>query len=178
MVAICNIVLVGRVSGVNFKQILHKFQPSDKRRRSFTGITIPLPQCTCLLFPNGAVTIVGVKSVSAIKRIPFQLSCVLGGAALVAGIEYDYVPGLRVCNIVGSINAGRRVNLPNLYNSLRHNTLITYTPETFPGMKVSLSGSLVAIVFYSGKVILTGAKTTGELHSGEEKILGMIKQAC
>jgi TATA-box binding protein (TBP) (component of TFIID and TFIIIB) len=44
-------------------------------------------------------------------------------------------------------------------------------------MKVTLAGSLVAVVFYSGKIIITGAKTLEEINYGECAILQMINQA-
>jgi TATA-box binding protein (TBP) (component of TFIID and TFIIIB) len=54
--------------------------------------------------------------------------------------------------------------------------MLTYTPETFPGVNVSVRGSLVAIVFYTGKIILTGARNEDDIRFAEQYILSMIDQ--
>ena len=153
---VCNIVLVGRVEGVTYQRA---------HGRRFTGVTISLPGSTCLLFPKGSVTVVGVKCISAIASISSQLLTVLGASR---------VSSLRVCNIVGITSVGRRINIPSVYNSLFNTAPLTYTPETFPGMTVRLGGSMVAVVFHTGKIVLMGAKTIEELNTGETKILKMI----
>ena len=177
MAAICNIVLVGKLKGVNFSKVLAEYKPSQIRRQKFTGVTIPLPESTCLLFPNGSITIVGVKSMCAINSLPMHLSCILPEGVLDTAGEnchLDYIPGLRVCNIVASFSVGRKIAINSLYNSLKSTTRLTYTPETFPGMTIRLEGSLVAIVFHSGKIIITGAKSPTEITIGQMKVTHMI----
>ena len=136
MAVICNIVLVGRLSGLDFKQSVQNFRKQSKKRQSttFTGVSIALCGCTCLLFPNGAVTIVGVKSVSRISRIPFQLSCILPGSCLITDSKIDYnsgCPGLRVCNIVASTCAPCKLNMSVLYDYIRTKTVFRILKRHF-----------------------------------------------
>ena len=161
MVVICNIVLVGKLDGISAEEI-------PKTRKRFNGVKISLPKSTCLLFRNGAVTIVGVKSLEDAAKIPGYLACMFPNATLTAP--------LRIVNIVGTTNAHSSLKLRNLYQLCKNNHLITYTPETFPGMKITLRDNLVAIVFHTGKIVLTGAKSTEDLLSAEVKILDIVKK--
>jgi transcription initiation factor TFIID TATA-box-binding protein len=161
MVAICNIVLVGKLIGLD-KRTMPR---SDGR---FNGAKIPLPRSTCLLFKNGAITVVGVKSLKETERIPHYLTCLFPAAAL--------AEPLKICNMVATTNAHTTVDLKKLYELVRNDSLVTYTPETFPGMKISVRSNLVAIVFHTGKIVITGAKSTEDLAYAEDKILNIIKQ--
>jgi transcription initiation factor TFIID TATA-box-binding protein len=161
MVVICNIVLVGKLDGLNPQTI-----PRSVKR--FNGAKVPLPGSTCLLFRNGAITIVGVKSFKEAEKIPHYLECLFPNAAL--------AEPLKICNMVATTNAHTTVDLRKLYELVRNDSLVTYTPETFPGMKISVRSNLVAIVFHTGKIVITGAKSTEDLAYAEDKILNIIKQ--
>lgn len=206
---VCNIVAIGKMAGVDFKkaqiqmkeakssQSPHPSQSSRKRYRRrkksstslFNGAVIRLPSlCTCLLFPNGAVTAVGIKSLDNIDVITQRLIDILPACN---STTVKCENPLRVCNIVGSTDMCQRVDLHRLYNSLKSRQFMTYTPETFPGLKISLSKpifntrfsklpreppskNMVAIVFYSGKIIITGAKCMSDLENGNKTIQKMI----
>ena len=144
------------------------------RNTKFNGVKIKLPNSTCLLFQNGAVAIVGAKSLLEVAKIPNYLLCLFPNTSL---IEQENDELLRICNIVASANFGSRVNRTNLYESEKHHSLITFTPETFPGMKITLGKSLVAIVFYSGKIIITGAKSLDEIQFVENEMMTKIRQS-
>lgn len=165
MAVIVNIVLVGKLNG--------KFHIEASNSKRFNGSKIKLPECTCLLFPNGAVTLVGVKSFAAIGRIQYYLSSLFPNATLEMQPDGE---NLRVCNIVASADVGCPVDLKKLYEASRSETLITYTPETFPGMTIKLREKLVATVFYSGKFVITGAKNLADITFAEETIIRKIQQ--
>ena len=167
MVVICNIVLVGKLTGLT-----HSMIPARNTR--FNGAKIKLPNSTCLLFQNGAVTIVGVKSLLEAAKIPNYLLCLFPNTHL---IEQENGELLRICNIVASADFGSRVSLTDLYESEKPHSLITFTPETFPGLKITLRKALVAIVFHSGKIIITGAKTMEDIQFAENKIMQKIQQS-
>jgi TATA-box binding protein (TBP) (component of TFIID and TFIIIB) len=162
MVVICNIVLTRKLEGLN-PQTMPR---SDKR---FNGAKIPLPGATCLLFRNGAITVVGVKSLKAIERIPHHLCCLFPSSSL--------VKPLKIVNMVATSNTNKQLDLKKVFQHAKKDHLITYTPETFPGMKIAVRQSLFAIVFHTGKVIITGAKTNEDLTYAESKIQEIIQQA-
>jgi TATA-box binding protein (TBP) (component of TFIID and TFIIIB) len=173
MAVIRNIVLVGKMEGLS-----HISMPASSA--NFNGIKIRLPNSTCLLFRNGAVTIVGVKSLDEVKKIPNYLLTMFPNACFAKQSNGDE---LKICNIMATTDFGQKVNLGKLYESERCKTFITYTPETFPGMKITLRNclvsrnSLVAIVFHSGKIVITGALTSDEILFAEKEILSKIQQS-
>ena len=165
MAIVRNIVLVGKLSGnYNSKEL--------KQCGRFNGSKLRLPNCTCLIFANGALTVVGVKSLLEVKKIPHYLSCSLPGANLVKQENGNF---LRICNIVATSNFGSPCNLHQLFESHRHNYIICYTPETFPGMKFHLRNNLVAIVFHTGKIVITGAKSMDEINFADALIHKIMK---
>ena len=170
---VVNIVAVGRLDGVDFLQCCKLFPDriSKKkikgRRRVFTGAVIRLGTlCTCLLFPNGAVTAVGIRNLDKLPSILTRLIVILPAKHTITCVK-----PLKVCNIVASMSVGHRIDLPKLYNDLKR--CCTYEPEMFPGLKISLT-DVAAIVFHTGKVILTGAKTTADIQRGETEINDII----
>ena len=165
MAIVRNIVLVGKLTGnYNCEKL--------KQCGRFNGSKLRLPNCTCLIFANGALTVVGLKSLSEVEQIPNYLSCDLPGAKL---IKQENGNDLRICNIVATTDFGSPCNLHQLFESQRHNYVICYTPETFPGMKFHLRNNLVAIVFHTGKVVITGAKSMDEINFAEEVIHKIMK---
>ena len=65
-------------------------------------------------------------------------------------------------NIVTSVNLQRTINIEKFARSLPK---VMYEPEQFPGLIMRFPGSTVALVFASGKIVLTGAKSYRELNS-------------
>ena len=51
-----------------------------------------------------------------------------------------------------------------------------YDQESFPGMTVPLKNKMVAVVFFSGKINITGAKSVEEVDHGEKMILDFISE--
>ena len=138
-----------------------------RKKGRFNGVIIKLPIATCILLPGGAVTVVGVKSFSVIGKVKnYLLSTIpaIGDAAL------EYGKPLKVCNIVASMSIGHSVRLPDRYRTLAPLVRMIYDPEMFPGMTICLRGSLVGVVFHSGKVNITGAKTLADLKFAETTI--------
>ena len=69
-VKICNIVAVGKLENVDFnKAFKNRIEKKSKvKKRKFYGCVIKFELATCLLFPNGAITVVGIKNTSHIEQ--------------------------------------------------------------------------------------------------------------
>ena len=71
---VVNIVAIGKLKGVDFGAVKGKSaaqaQSMVKGSRRFNGVVIKLPSiCTVLLFPNGSITVVGLKSFDIIGEV-------------------------------------------------------------------------------------------------------------
>lgn len=165
---VTNIVAVAKFCGVNFNATKSSKKSSRKRqnrrgiqKRPFNGKIIRIPNYgTCLLFPNGAVTAVGIKSLDKFIGLTKRLLDILQPCGKVT-IEDPF----KVCNIVSSGKIATKIDLNCFYNFLKSHHHLTYTPETFPGMRVQLKRdqNLTAVVFHSGKVITTGAQSMNDV---------------
>ena len=176
MVVVVNIVTTGRLANLDFARALRDFGP---RTPKFRGLVVRLSRSTCLLFPNGAIVVVGIKSVRHIGRIPRDLQRCFPGSKLITDGGYYVIPHvyLRVCNMVATTSFGRSISLPKLYNTLKNNLWMTYEPEVFPGLRIDLNCGVVAIVFYSGKAVLTAGLEQEDLELGEGELLNYIKSS-
>ena len=162
MVVIVNIVATGKLCNIDYKQAVNDFGP-----RKWQHILVPLPRSKCLLFPNGAVTIVGIRAIHHIATIHRELSLYLPGSSLNSELQ--------IRNIVGTFSLGHKIVLEHIYESLKQSMLMSYSPEMFPGLKVPIKESLVALLFHSGKVVVTGAKIEQELMYAEERVKAIVE---
>ncbi|MCE7741080.1 MAG: TATA-box-binding protein [Candidatus Heimdallarchaeota archaeon] len=86
-------------------------------------------------------------------------------------IEY----GIVIQNVVASINLFTTIDLVTAYQTLidDDDLFVSYNPETFPGLILKIKKPKISsLVFSSGKLVLTGAKSTQMVHQG---VLEMIK---
>ncbi|MHA1198746.1 MAG: TATA-box-binding protein [Candidatus Heimdallarchaeaceae archaeon] len=87
--------------------------------------------------------------------------------------KIDY--GIVIQNVVASINLFTTIDLVTAYQTLidDDDLFVSYNPETFPGLILKIKKPKISsLVFSSGKLVLTGAKSTQMVHQG---VLEMIK---
>ncbi len=87
--------------------------------------------------------------------------------------KIDY--GIVIQNVVASINLFTTIDLVTAYQTLidDDDLFVSYNPETFPGLILKIKKPKISsLVFSSGNLVLTGAKSTEMVHEG---VLQMIK---
>lgn len=78
-------------------------------------------------------------------------------------------------NIVASVDAKFPIRLEGLSND--HGRFATYEPEIFPGLIYKLlDPKVVLLIFVSGKVVLTGAKTRDQINRAFEILYPVLLQ--
>ncbi len=83
--------------------------------------------------------------------------------------------GIVIQNVVASINLYTTIDLVTAYQTLIDDDelFVSYNPETFPGLILKIKKPKISsLVFSSGKLVLTGAKSTEMVHEG---VLVMIE---
>ena len=68
----------------------------------------------------------------------------------------------KIQNIAATGIIGEKINIQHLAKTL---PLCIYEPDQFPGLIYPIQGSVVALIFASGKIVLVGTKTINELNS-------------
>jgi len=123
----------------------------------YHGGYVKLSNAKVTIYRSGKYIIVGVKSLEDIKSAFDELI-----VALSPYIDPDVVEEPRVSNIVALKNYGRKIDFSSLQEYFREYD-IDYEPEQFPGLILHCK-SCTALIFSTGKVIVTGAKTMSQLN--------------
>lgn len=79
----------------------------------------------------------------------------------------------KVQNIVGTVDCGFPIRLEGV--AFAHPTFSSYEPELFPGLIYRLvQPKVVLLVFVSGKVVITGARTEESLVEGLKRVFPIL----
>jgi TATA-box binding protein (TBP), component of TFIID and TFIIIB len=119
-------------------------------------------------FASGKMCVTGTKSTHnaalAAQRFAYIVEKVGFKPALI-----DF----KVQNIVGTIDVGFPIRLEGLV--FAHSTFASYEPELFPGLIYRLvSPRVVFLIFVSGKVVITGAKTEKDMTDALTKMYPVL----
>jgi transcription initiation factor TFIID TATA-box-binding protein len=97
-----------------------------------------------------------------------------GGSFMSSGENYDIKPIIRIENIVATVILDQTLDL-NLIESNVPN--VTYQPDQFPGLILRLEKpKTTALIFKSGKMVVTGAKSTAQLIDAVKKIIRLLRK--
>lgn len=142
-----------------FASVLLKFMKSKK-----------CPSAVALIFQTGEVVCTGTKSEHD-ARVAARLFAKLIRTA--GKHNSSRVTNLSVCNIVGTLRMGVKLDLRALSYHLE---AAAYEPENFPGL-IHKNTELHThfIVYDSGKIVITGARTVEHIANGARYI---AKQCC
>ncbi len=134
----------------------------------FPGVVyrIAKPKTAMLLFRSGKVVCTGAQSVDEVGIAIALLARHLEAA----GVSVHKKPEILVQNIVASADLGCVLNLNTIAITLGLDR-VEYEPEQFPGLVYRIDQpKVVALIFGSGKIVLTGAKNTGDIEAALERI--------
>jgi transcription initiation factor TFIID TATA-box-binding protein len=144
-------------------------------RHKFAAITIRLrsPDCTTLLFGSGKVVVTGGRDWE---------ECVLASLCVCRILRESfpsrpfYLVDCQIQNIVAHVElpVGDGVlDLQSMYRKLELNCM--YQKSMFPGLIYRPEASpVVLLCFYSGRIVITGGKTTRDVHEGWQKLWPVI----
>ena len=126
-----------------------------KNPDTFPGVIckIPKPKTAMLIFRTGKIICSGARSQDHAEGATEKLIEILK----LGGVEIVEQPVIEVQNIVASARMDFKVNLEMAALDCKGTE---YEPEQFPGLVLRLTDpKTVMLIFKSGKVIITGAKT-------------------
>lgn len=153
------------------------FRFSSFNRRKFAAVTLRLvrPSCTILLFTSGKLVITGSKSAAEALLSVYRVRGLLRQACL--GQRF-MVTGFDIQNVVShcelTVEDGEILDIEAIYE--RHHIHSTYQSHIFPGLIFRYPNlKVVALMFFSGKVVLTGARSLKDIEEGWEVIFALVK---
>lgn len=156
---------------LDLKKIALKCRNTEFNPRRFGAVIMRLrePRATALIFASGKMCITGVKSTHnatlATKKFGYIVERV--------GFKPQDYLDFKVQNIVGTTDVGFPIRLEGLVYA--HSTFASYEPELFPGLIYRLvSPRVVFLIFVSGKLVITGAKTESDLSQAFTKLFPVL----
>ncbi len=132
----------------------------------FPGLVYRLkkPKTATLIFDTGKMVCTGAKSPRESRRAVMKICRYLDEA----GIRIPGKPEITVQNIVASGDLGIKVKLEHAAMTLENSL---YEPEQFPGLIHRLKiPKTVVLIFGSGKIVITGAKTEKQVPEAAMKV--------
>jgi transcription initiation factor TFIID TATA-box-binding protein len=168
-----NIVASGAVADtIDLEVISTTIENCELNKKRFPGAVYRIqdPKIAMLIFSSGKVVLTGVRSNEALEQGLKHLITKLREAGVTC---YDE-PRVKVTNMVCSYDMGNKINLNKVVMTLSLEN-IEYEPEQFPGLVYRIPDpKVVALLFSSGKIILTGGKNMDDVERGlaflEQKI--------
>ena len=145
--------------------ISYNLPGGDYNPEVFSGITYVLenPKCAILILRNGRVAVTGTRTKedaqSALEYIVDLLTS--------AGVTAYYNTDIKVLNIVGSVTLKDEIDLHTFFRKLNA-PKAEFDPERFPGIIYHMGDNIDMLIFQSGKVVFTGARSMENFNAVSE----------
>ena len=160
-----NIVASGAIAdSINLAEVASRVASCELNTKRFPGAVLRLekPKIASLIFSSGKVVLTGIRDEQALAAGLTHIMQEMRNA----GVETYDEPRVAITNIVCSYDIGKYINLNKLVMTLNLEN-IEYEPEQFPGLVYRINDpKIVALLFSSGKIILTGGKNLDDIRRG------------
>lgn len=160
---------------LDLQSIALTLEDADYDPERFPGLIYRLkaPKTAILLFRSGKAVCTGAKDLDQVKEAIAKVSAKLREK----DVEVFDNPQIEVQNMVASADLEREINLNAMAITLGLER-VEYEPEQFPGLVYRMSSpKVVLLVFSSGKLVCTGAKTLDDVERAVEAIGDDLRKA-
>ncbi len=157
---------------LDLQAIQNAFPQVDYKPAQFPGLVFRLekPRTATLIFSSGKMVCTGAKSEEEARRAVMKVVRLLKEKGFLIKEE----PIIEIQNIVASIDLFGRIDLELAANTLEN---VMYEPEQFPGLIYRMSSpKVVILMFASGKLVCTGAKTESEVHEAIRRLSEELRE--
>ena len=161
-------------------EIISKIMPNATYdQQKFAAITIRIvnPVCTVLLFTSGKMVLTGCRSLIECYQASLEIVHILRRGLL--GVRF-VLRCVNIQNIVGNVDlkldtSSETVDLEKLYSDL--SVYCTFQKNMFPGLIYRANYSpVVLLIFQSGKIVITGGKSTEDIFDGWKQLWPTVKK--
>jgi transcription initiation factor TFIID TATA-box-binding protein len=136
----------------------------NPRRFAAVIMRIREPRTTALVFKTGKMIVTGAKDISESQAAAKTYVKIIQRCGFSASVS-DF----KISNMSATVDFGFPIRLEGLMYA--HHTSCTYEPELFPGLVYRMTEpKVVLLIFVSGKVVITGAKSVESLTQGMTNI--------
>ncbi|MBU0530768.1 MAG: TATA-box-binding protein, partial [Nanoarchaeota archaeon] len=145
--------------------VANKLKDAEYSPESFPGVVYRIsdPRAATLIFSSGKIVCTGAKSIDKAKIAMHKVVDDIRNLKIKLPTKFD----IKIENIVASTQIRAKYNLEEIAFALDN---VEYEPEQFPGLVFRISEPRVAfLLFGSGKIICTGARSIKDIHSALAK---------
>ncbi|KAL0248572.1 hypothetical protein GEMRC1_003808 [Eukaryota sp. GEM-RC1] len=158
--------------GLDLKHIASYVRNAEYNPRRFAAAIVRImePKATALIFRTGKMVITGASNEEDCHRAARRFARILQKVKCPVSFS-DF----KVENIVGVSKMGYSIDLEALHQ--RHHKFAHYEPELFPGLVYKLLDPKVCLlIFVTGKIVITGAKTRDSIYLALEKLAPVLHE--
>jgi len=157
---------------LDLAQIQKTFPDAEYKPAQFPGLVFRLqkPKTATLIFSSGKMVCTGAKSEQeSIKAVQTVIKLLKK-----EGFIITEQPQIQIQNIVASIDLHGKIDLEQAAQKLEDTM---YEPEEFPGLIYRMmEPKVVILMFASGKLVCTGAKTEKEVYDAVYKLKRTLEE--
>ncbi|CAG9462968.1 unnamed protein product [Pedinophyceae sp. YPF-701] len=160
---------------LDLQELNSRLKNAEYNPRRFKAVIIrnAEPKATALVFHTGRIVVTGTKGEQKARECARFFAKRIK-KALGFGDELKFSE-FRIQNVVGSSEVGFPVRLEGL--KLTHSKVCRYEPEIFPGAIYYLGDpKVVLLIFVSGKVVITGAKSESMVSEAFCKMFVLLQE--
>jgi len=157
---------------IDLNQIARKFAECEYNPERFPGLVMRIvdPKATILIFSTGKMVVTGMREAAEAAAV---VAIVIKNLKQ-AGVNITAEPIITIQNIVASGDLHVPVDL-NEASITMDNAM--YEPEVFPGLIYRMQEpKTVFLIFSTGRIVCTGAKTKEIVGEAVEKLVEEIKR--
>jgi transcription initiation factor TFIID TATA-box-binding protein len=163
---------------INLEQLSVLLKNSSYDKKRFAAITIRTcnPFCTALLFTSGKLVVTGVQSFYECVLAALSIMRIINNVyPLLSFRVHDCVVQNMVAHSTFDLCQNQKFDIQAMYEHMPVDC--TYQRNMFPGLIYrSHTCPVVVLCFFSGKVVLTGGKTTEDIHKGWQIIWNISRR--
>jgi transcription initiation factor TFIID TATA-box-binding protein len=152
-------------------KIVSKLEGMEYEPEQFPGVVYRMtqPKAAALIFGSGKIVCTGARSVTDVKTVFSKIIKIVESVKVKVPKNYR----TQIENIVASAKLNSRLNLDKIAFSLENSE---YEPEQFPGLVHRMASPKVAfLLFGSGKIVCTGARSVKDVKIAVEKVAKRLK---
>lgn len=157
---------------IPLEKIVSKLEGMEYEPEQFPGLVYRMqkPKAAALIFGSGKIVCTGARSIDDVHTVFKKVISVVQST----GTKVPRGHKVQVENIVASAKLDANLNLDTIAFNLENSE---YEPEQFPGLVYRMQDPKVAfLLFGSGKIVCTGARSVKDVHLAIEKVSKKLKQ--
>jgi transcription initiation factor TFIID TATA-box-binding protein len=155
---------------LDLKKIAMHARNAEYNPKRFSAVVMRIrdPRTTALIFSSGKMVVTGAKSEDASRLAARKY------ARIIQKLGFNvHFSDFKIQNLVGSVDVHFAIQLEGL--CITHNQFSSYEPELFPGLIYRMvKPRVVILIFVSGKIVITGAKTREEISAAFRQIYPIV----